>query len=216
MKTKTTITLSVILVLIATAAGLAFWNQFPPDMASHWNAQGNVDGTMSKPWAILLLPAVATVMLALFIVLPGLDPLSKNIATFRPEFNLFIFLMMLFMVYVYALTLVWNLGFNTFSMTTAILPAMGLVFIGVAKLMENAKRNYFIGIRTPWTLASDLVWDKTHKLGSKLFTAAGVVTIAGIFFGDLAFWLLMVSVLLVTITSFVYSYIEYRKIQMNQ
>lgn len=215
MKTKTTITLSVFLVLIATAAGLALWNQFPPEMASHWNAQGNVDGTMSKPWAILLLPAVAIAMLALFIILPGLDPLSKNIATFRSEFNLFIFLMILFMTYVYALTLVWNLGFNTFSMGTAILPAMGLIFIGVGKLLENAKRNYFIGIRTPWTLASDLVWERTHKLGAKLFMIAGIVTITGVFFGDHAYWILMVTVISVSLFSFIYSYVEYKKIQTN-
>jgi uncharacterized membrane protein len=78
-------------------------------------------------------------------------------------------------------------------------------------MLRKAKRNYFIGIRTPWTLANDVVWDKTHSLGSKLFIAAGFLTFLGIAFPQKTFAILMVSILGATLITVVYSYIIFRQ-----
>jgi uncharacterized membrane protein len=91
------------------------------------------------------------------------------------------------------------------------LPFMGILFIFVGYMLKQAKRNFFIGIRTPWTLSSDTVWDKTHQLGSVLFMASGVLAFIGSFFGGMAaFWMLMVPLLGSTLFLFIYSYILYR------
>jgi uncharacterized membrane protein len=92
------------------------------------------------------------------------------------------------------------------------LPAMGLLFFIIGSMLRKAKRNWFIGIRTPWTLSSDSVWDKTHQIGGLLFMATGVLAVIGGFFGgQVAFWSLMIPVLGTTIFLIVYSYVLYQK-----
>jgi uncharacterized membrane protein len=179
-------------------------------MASHWGTNDQVNGTMSKFWGVFLMPIITIAMLLLFLVIPSIDPLKANIATFRDYFNSFITLIVVFMVYIYGLTLVWNLGFTSFRMSTAMLPAMGLLFIFVGVMIGKAKRNYFIGIRTPWTLSSDKVWDETHRIGGKLFIASGVVALLGAFFPNYAFWFIMVPVMGTALFTVVYSYYLYQ------
>ena len=79
----------------------------------------------------------------------------------------------------------------------------------MGQLITKAKRNYFIGIRTPWTLSSDTVWDKTHQLGGKLFIAAGAISLFGAFFPDAAIFFIMIPVLFVTLFTVLYSYFLY-------
>jgi uncharacterized membrane protein len=145
------------MIIAATLAGLLLWNRLPDSMASHWNVNDQVDGYMSRFWGVFLLPLITLGMLALFLVIPAIDPLKANIAQFRDAFNLFIVLMVAFMAYVYGLTLAWNLGYTGFKMSGAMLPALGLLFIFIGFMLRQAKRNFFIGIRTPWTLSSDRV-----------------------------------------------------------
>ncbi len=192
MTTKTTFIISIILIAMATIAGLLLWNQLPDQMASHWNANDQVDGTMSKFWGVFLMPLITLGMLALFLVIPNIDPLKANIAQFRESFNLFIVLIIAFMLYVYGLTLAWSLGYQDFKMSEAMLPFMGVLFIAIGFMLRKAKRNFFIGIRTPWTLSSDSVWDKTHQLGSILFMISGAFAIVGGFIGGMTCFLVNV------------------------
>jgi len=95
-------------------------------------------------------------------------------------------------------------------MTAAMIPAMAILFYYAGILIQNAKRNWFIGIRTPWTLSSEGVWEKTHKLGSKLFKIAAVLILLTLFAPDYflysVFLLIAFSLYLV-----LYSYLEFRK-----
>ena len=89
--------------------------------------------------------------------------------------------------------------------------ALGLLFFYAGILCENAKRNWFVGIRTPWTLSNDRVWDRTHQIGGKLFKLAGVITFLGVFFQNYAVFFILAPVLVVTVYTVVYSYVEYQK-----
>jgi uncharacterized membrane protein len=211
MSTRTTLMIVTVLIVASTMAGLLLWNQLPDPMASHWGTDDQVNGTMSKFWGVFLMPVITIAMLLMFLVIPAIDPLKANIAQFRDTFNSFIALIVAFMVYIYGLTLVWNLGYTSFRMSTAMLPAMGLLFIFVGVMIGKAKRNYFIGIRTPWTLSSDKVWDETHRVGSKLFIASGVLALLGAFFPDYAFWFIMVPVLGTALFTIIYSYVLFRR-----
>jgi uncharacterized membrane protein len=191
--------------------GFALWDILPDRMASHWNIDDQVDGYITKFWGVFLLPLMSIGMLALFLILPQIDPLKANIAQFREAFNLFILLTILFFGYIWALTIAWNLGFTNFRMSSAMLPAMGLLFLFVGWMLRKAKRNFFIGIRTPWTLSSDRVWEKTHQLGSILFYVSGALALLGSIFGRYAFWFVMVPVLGSTLFLVVYSYVLYRQ-----
>ncbi len=211
MSTNTTSIIVLTLIAIAVIAGALLWNQLPEQMASHWNTNDQVDGYMPKFWGVFLMPLVTLGMLALFIVLPNMDPLKANIAQFRGAFNLFIVLIVAFMLYIHGLTLAWSLGYQDFKMSAAMLPFLGILFIFIGYLLRQAKRNFFIGIRTPWTLSSDMVWDKTHQLGSILFMVSGALAFVGSFLGGMmAFWLLFVPLMGSTLFLVIYSYVLYR------
>lgn len=211
MSTSNTSIIVLALIAIAVVTGAVLWDKLPEQMASHWNANDEVDGYISRFWGVFLMPLVTLGMFGLFIFLPNIDPLKANIAQFRGIFNLFILFITVFMLYIHGLTLVWSLGYQDFKMSAAMLPILGLLFIFIGYMLRQAKRNFFIGIRTPWTLSSDTVWDKTHQLGSVLFMASGVLSIAGSFFGGTtAFWMLFVPLIGSTLILFVYSYLLYR------
>jgi len=212
MSTRTTTIVILLMLVIGTVAGLLLWNRLPDQMASHWDINDQVNGYMSKIWGVFLMPLIVLGMSVLFLVIPSIDPLKANIAKFRETFNLFIVLIVAFMLYIHALTLAWSLGYTNFKMSTSMLPAMGLLFIFIGFLLRKAKRNFFIGIRTPWTLSSDYVWDKTHQLGAVLFMASGVLAfIGGIFGGMTAFWFMFVPLIGSTIFLLIYSYVLYQQ-----
>jgi len=209
--TRLTSIIVLALIAIALIAGALLWNQLPEQMASHWNENNQVDGSMSKFWGVWMMPLVTLGMFGLFLLIPNIDPLKANIAKFRPTFNLFIALIVAFMLYMHGLTFVWNLGFQNFKMSAAMLPFLGILFIFIGYMLRQAKRNWFIGIRTPWTLSSDSVWDKTHQLGSILFMVSGAFAVfGGLFGGMIAFWLLFVPLIGSTLFLVIYSYILYR------
>lgn len=211
MTTKLTITIVLVLIVASIFIGLALWNQLPDQMASHWNENDQVDGTMPRFWGVFMMPLIALGMLGLFMIVPSIDPLKANIAQFRGTFNLFIVWMIVFFLYVHGLTIVWSLGYQNFRMSSAMLPFVGLLFIFIGYLLRKAKRNFFIGIRTPWTLSSDTVWDETHRLGSILFMISGAFALLGAFLGGMAAFLLMFIPLMGSaLFLVVYSYILYR------
>jgi uncharacterized membrane protein len=212
MNTRTTTIIVLVLIIGATAAGLLLWNKLPDQMASHWNVNDQVDGYMSRLWGVFMMPLMTLGIFLLFLVIPAIDPLKANIAKFRKTFNLFIVLFAAFMLYIHGLTLAWNLGYTGFKMSSSMLPAIGLLFILIGFILRKAKRNFFIGIRTPWTLSSESVWDKTHQLGAILFMASGVLAIIGGFFGGMAaIWFFLVPLVGSTIFLLVYSYMLYQR-----
>lgn len=212
MSTRTTLIISLALIVAATLVSVLLWNQLPDQIASHWDVNDQVNGYMPKFWGLFLMPLVTLGMLVLFLVIPEIDPLKTNIAQFREAFNLFITLTIGFMIYIHGLTLAWSLGYHNFKMSMAMLPFMGLLFIAIGFMLRKAKRNFFIGIRTPWTLSSDRVWDETHRLGAILFMASGALAVIGGFFGGMvAFWMLFVPLIGSTLFLLVYSYVLYRR-----
>ncbi len=211
MTTKTTSMIVLALIAISILAGVLLWDRLPEQMASHWNAIDEVNGYIPKFWGVFLMPLVTLGMFVMFLVIPGIDPLKANIAQFRDVFNIFIALIVAFMLYIHGLTLAWSLGYQNFKMSAAMLPFMGVLFIAIGYMLKKAKRNFFIGIRTPWTLSSDTVWEKTHQLGSVLFMLSGAFAIVGGCFGGMtAFWLMFVPLIGSTVFLVIYSYVLYR------
>jgi len=200
----------IVLILISFGLGAYFFPQMPNKMASHWNIKGEANGYMSKFWGLFLMPIILLGLFLLFILIPKIDPLKENIAKFRKYFDGFIVLIMVFLFYIYLLSIAWNLG-KRFDMGQMMVPALGILFYYCGILTENAKRNWFIGIRTPWTLSSESVWDKTHKIGGKLFKIAGLIAFLGIFFPNYAFYFILVPVLLAAFYTITYSYFDYQK-----
>jgi uncharacterized membrane protein len=208
----TTIVLMGIIV-VAFIAGALLYPQLPARIASHWNATGEVDGYMQKFWGIFLLPLIMLGMFALYIVIPLIDPLKNNIQSFRKYYNALWIILEAFFLYIFVLTIAWNFGYR-FNFTTAIVPAFAVLWFFMGSFLKNIKRNWFVGIRTPWTMTSDVVWDKTHKLGGKLFQASAVISLLGLFFGGLVpIFAIIIPVLVSAVVAIVYSYIEFKKLK---
>jgi uncharacterized membrane protein len=200
----------IIIILLSFIIGALFYQQMPVSMASHWNAIGEVDGYMPKLWGVFLLPLVTFLVFLLVVLIPRVDPLRANIEKFRMHYDIFSVVLTLFFFYLYVLTLLWNLGV-TFNLVQLISPAFAVLLYYSAVITENSRRNWFIGIQTPWTMSSEKVWNRTNKLGGKLLKAAAVVALLGIFLPDYAIIFILVPVVLAAIYLVVYSYYEYQR-----
>ncbi len=209
MSTKTTTIIAVIIIAFTFLLGAFLYDGLPDQVASHWGKDGEVDGYMDKFWGVFLMPTMSVLLLGMFLVIPKVDPLRENIEEFRRVFNLFILFFILFLGYVWALTMLWN--FYEFNMSLAITPAIGLLYIFIGYMLDNAKKNWFIGIRNPWTLSSDTVWEKTHAIGGKLFIVSGALSFFGAFFEEYAVWFMLLPVLGTTAYLYIYSYLLYQK-----
>lgn len=198
------------IILVSFIIALYLYPKMPDRMASHWNALGDVDGYMSKFWGLLLMPLLSIGLFLLFIFLPKIDPLKQNIEKFRKYYNGFILILIIFLFYLYLLTVFWNLNFR-FDMIQMLLPAIGILFYYTGILTENARRNWFIGVRTPWTLSNDKVWDKTNKLGGKLFKIAGIIALLGVLSKRYALLFVFLPVIIAAVYPIIYSYFEYQK-----
>jgi uncharacterized membrane protein len=199
-----------IIITLCFVVGFYFYNLMPEQMASHWDAQGQVNGYVSKDFGVFFFPVLLLILSLFLLYIPNIDPLKKNIEKFRDDYEMFVVWFTVFFFYVYILTLLWNLGI-VFNMNMVLMPAFAVLFYYMGVLLEKAKRNYFIGIRTPWTLASDKVWDKTHKLGAKLFKVTGLLALFSIFFYNYAFFFVFIPIIGSSLYLVIYSYYEFKK-----
>lgn len=195
------------IVLVSFAVSVYFYSQMPERIASHWNVHGQVDGYLSKSRGLFLMPCILIGLTLLFAAVPRLDP---HIEKFRKYYDGFIILFFVFMLSVHLQVILWNAGIRINP--NMILPVgLGILFFYTGILCENTTRNRFIGIRTPWTLSSEKVWEKTHKVGGKLFRVAGVIALFGIFFSKYALFFILVPVIFTAVYAVIYSYREYQK-----
>jgi uncharacterized membrane protein len=210
MKTKNIQILIIGLILVSFLIGAYLYPYMPEKMASHWDANGSVDGYMPKLWGLFLLPVISAILFLTFMLIPKIDPHKGNIEKFRGHFDVFILLLFVFLFYVHMLTMLWNLSYR-FNIIQLLAPAFGLLIYYAGIMMENAKQNWFIGVRTPWTLSSEVVWDKTNKLAGKLFKVAGVLAAMGLIFPKYAIFLILVPVILAAVYPIIYSYQKYQQ-----
>ncbi|MDP6670489.1 MAG: SdpI family protein [archaeon] len=199
------------IVLIAMFAISAYvYPLMPERIASHWNAAGNANGFMDKDIGLFLIPLVSLALLSFFAIIPKIDPLKKNIVKFKKQYTQFILLILLFLLYIQFLIILWNTG-KRFDFSQVIAPGVGALLYFMGVLLPDIKRNWFIGIRTPWTLSSDAVWDKTHALGGKVFKAVGVIVILAIFIPAFSLALMIWPILIAVVYLLAFSYFEFKK-----
>lgn len=206
----------IALILAAVVLSIYVYPLLPDTVAIHWNASGQANGYSSKLFHVLLFPGIILFMYALFEILPRIEVFRKNLQSFSKHFFAIKVALLSFFVYVYVLATAANLGY-TFNFGIWLMPALGLLFVIIGYAIQFAKRNFFVGIRTPWTMASDTVWKKTHKAGSKVFIGLGVWTalIGFIFPPKWLIWVMIVPLAASVVWMFWYSYALYKKESNN-
>ncbi len=201
-----------LLIVLASfvVAGVAY-GHMPETMIGNWNVLGEADGQIPRFWGVFLMPLIGAVLLLMFVLIPRIDPLKKNIEKFRKYFDFFIVTVLLFFFYIYVLTLLWNVGWR-FDLIVAMVPALAVLWYSCGVLIGKSERNWFIGIRTPWTLTDDRVWQEIHRLGGIMFKVSALIALAGMFFGSAAIFFVIVPPFCFMAFLMVYSYFVYRRI----
>ena len=202
--------LCFIITIAGVIASFLVYPTLPAAVPVHWNAFGEING-YGPSWVMaFLFPGIMAGLLLMLIVLPKIDVFRKNYAKFDKEYWLMALLLETFFLAFFAVTLLPNYGFKS-NLTPFFTSSFAALFICLGLLMPRFKRNFFVGIRTPWTIANDTVWEKTHKLGGMAFVVAGLLSLLGLFFQKAAIFLFLGLVIFAGIVSVVYSYIVFRK-----
>lgn len=197
--------ISVILILFQFILGIYLFPLMSERMAIHWNLQGKADGYGTKFLGLFLIPSIEAILLPIFFVLPRIDPKGSS-GKLVENYEWFTLVFIGYMFYVYGLTILWNLGYR-FDFMRLLVPVLGALFYGIGVLIGKVEMNWFLGIRTPWTLSSKEVWDETHKVGSHLFKISGIVSLFGFLFGGwISLTLAVAPILLSGLYLFYFSY----------
>ena len=203
-------------VLLADLAfGLWALRRLPEKVPVHWNLAGEAD-RIGPAWQnALLMPAMALAVWVLLLLLPLADPLRKNYARFPATLKLFRWLVPLMMV---AFQLVVALGSLGVALDDGqgIRAILAVVFVVLGNSMGKLRHNWFVGIRTPWTLASEEVWTRTHRLAAPIWVACGLVQLVGAFVpGTLGTVLFAVPFAAMVLVPVAYSYLLFRKLSSS-
>lgn len=201
-----------VMILAFFAIGLySYYNIDSDQIASHWNVDNEVDGYMGKFWGIFLIPIISLGLVFLFLFIPRIDPMKKNFKKFDKYYKSFIIVFMIFMLYVYVTTMFYNFG-NEINIGNFILPGIGVLFFFIGIIMKKIEQNWFIGIRTPWTLSSKKSWKETHKMASILFMLLAPIMFLTILVpSKFAVWFILIPTLGISFFLIFYSWLIWKK-----
>jgi immunity protein, SdpI family len=203
--------ISFIFIGTTIAVAAVLYTSLPEYIPIHWNIRGEVDSYMRKPWGVLILPAMTVFTYMVMKVIPVISPKGYRTDRFAYVVNVFQVTLVGFMSIVAVLVMLEAYGLDV-RINQLIIAGTGLLLVIFGYYMDRIKKNFFIGIRTPWTLASDTVWDQTHRLGGWLFMLGGVIIWIGVLLrlpiaGTVG---IAIGILLVPV---VYSYFLYRRLE---
>jgi uncharacterized membrane protein len=207
MKNKNALILSV----VSFIAVLAFYPFLPEEIPLHWNSAGVVDGWGNK-LNIFWIAGLPVATIFLFEFLPKIDPKPESYKKHKKAFGWIIWLTVITFIGISWMTVAFSMGFK-FDVSIVMRLSIGALFIGLGNYMGQIRQNYFVGIKTPWTLANETVWKKTHRRGAVVFVLMGLAVIISIIFPSEYLASIIISVTLGgTGYLILYSYLEFRKI----
>lgn len=211
MNTKTSYIVIAIITLLSFAIGFYLYPLLPAQIASHWGVDGEVNGYLSKSWGLFLMPFLIVFLSILFFWLPKIDPLKENVKAFQKYYNATIVGIIFFLFYIHLLTLAWNIGY-VFDMGKMIVLPLAILWYGLGTALPHIKQNWFMGIRTPWTMANPKIWDETHLWSGKAFRYSAIISLIGLFLPSyLMFWFLIIPIMASAFGSVIYSYLLFKK-----
>jgi uncharacterized membrane protein len=200
-----------LLVVLCEAATMLLYSQLSEPVATHWNASGVVDG-YSPRWTLFFgIPGLMLGMIALFHALPWLSPRRFEVGSFAPTSSYLMVLVVGFLAYIHFVILWKGIG-RELDISRAVLGAISLLILATGNVLGKLRRNFFIGIRTPWTLASERVWYGTHRLAAKAFVAAGLVGLV-LAYAHVSLWAWLAVLAVAILVPLVYSLTLYKRLE---
>lgn len=190
--------------------GLLNLDRLPAELPTHWNLQGEVDGWTRKHLAVVMVPVLGLVIAVLLAFLPKIDPRRANFPLYEGVWWLVGNTILLFMAGIQVFVIGSGLGWAV-SMERVVGLGVGGLLMVMGNYITRVRQNWFLGIRTPWTLSSEASWRETHRLGGPLLVLGGIFIIATtLLTGRLAPWVPIVGAALPALISVVYSYLVWR------
>ena len=205
----------LLIVAAAIVASVAVYPNLPLSVPTHWDSVGRPNGWSSRLWGAWVMPILLVAIWAFMRVLPIIDPRGSNYAKFGGAFEAIIVSTMLFLFGLHIIILRAALGYPV-AVERVVPVGIGILLVVIGNLLPRARPNWFVGIRTPWTLSSDRVWEKTHRVGGRVFVAGGILIVLGALL--MAQW---AQVVLLAVTMFctaivlIYSYLEWKREQSS-
>jgi uncharacterized membrane protein len=205
----------LIILIVVCAVAVYAYVKLPADgqYPVHWSFSGQPDRYGSKVEAVSMGPVVSVLIYVLAVVLPGIDPKRRNYERFKNEYILLMQVIMGFLAAVYIISIMAAFG-RQVSITLWVNAMLGVLFMVLGNYMSRIKQSWFVGIKTPWTLSSEKVWDKTHRFGGRMFVILGLIFVINAFVGfitNVAVFLVLLFGL--ALSPIVYSYILYRRMK---
>lgn len=203
--------LSIVMIVVSIIFSVYFFLNFPEQVVVHWNYQGEPDAWASRALAAFMIIPIIIGVYFLFIFLPKFDPKRDKYVHFEKTYRIIRNSIVSFLTLIYLITGFNNLGYNL--PIDKIIPVLvGILFMIIGNYMGKVKSNWFLGFRTPWTLSSDEVWNKTHRAGGKLFMLVGAIIAFSIFLPSyLKAYIVVISSIILVFGVMIYSYFLYRK-----
>lgn len=201
----------LVIAVVALAISVWAYPSLPPTVATHWNLRGTPDGFSSRFVAVAIGPLVIIGIMLLFNVLPKFDPRRENYAKFLSTYWLFANAVIVFMLILHGLVIATGLGYSV--RIDRMMPLfIGLLFVVIGNYLTRVEPNWFVGIRTPWTMSSDTVWRKTHRTGGWLMVIGGLALATGAFLPHTALLPLLIGIIVVVaVIPIVQSYVLWKR-----
>lgn len=201
MNLRTPLMISSVLILAMFLLGGYAWMQLPTgeQIPVHWNAAGEADRYGGKFEGLMLFPLIGIGTLALLAVIPRIDPKRTNIERSGKAYGMTMIGVMIFLTMIYITTTLTTLGYPL-SLNRLLPIGMGIMFMVIGNYMGKVRQNYMFGIRTPWTIASELSWNKTHRMGGRMLFIFGLLfALFGLISGSSAWIIPFIASLFVVI-----------------
>jgi uncharacterized membrane protein len=202
-----------LILLVPFIYAFAIWNKVPEQVPTHFDLNGKPNAYSGKVFALLMLPIMNVAIYLLLFIVPRIDPRKKNYAIFGSSYQNIRLIIHLFLVgtFIFITQTTMNgqpLKLNVF------LAGMLLFLALLGNYLRTVRSNFFVGIRTPWTLSNDVVWRKTHELSGRIWFYSGIVLAIAVFFlpQTAATIVMFTGVFIMVMVPVIYSYLEYRKL----
>ncbi len=203
------------LILIAPFAVIAYyWNQFPDRIPVRWDINGEPEDYSNKTLGLFLMPVLSLLIYGMFKALPYIDPKKYNYKYFEGKWHVLQLVILSFMAAMAIASFYVALGYNI-KMDKVAQFGVPLLMLIMGNYLSSIRPNYFIGIRTPWTLHNEQVWVKTHRLTGKLWVAASLIMIIINLFIPFSDAILISYLAALVLPPYIYSYLLFRKYEKN-
>lgn len=211
---KPTVVFCVGVLVLMLLASLWVDQQLPVDtqVPMHWNIKGEIDRYGSKVEGLYMLPGLTAVMILIFALVPLIEPRRRHLQLSLKAYKIIIAAIIIFMAVIHGLIL-WSTIGKQLDIGRSVNLGIGILFVLLGNYLGKVRSNFFMGVRSPWTLSSELSWTKTHRLAGWLFVLLGLLILLNAAFWEpkRAFVIMIGGVIICALVPYVYSYFIWKK-----